>query len=212
MPILKGAVTFSRYRVVPLDAAPSDLKKSIARALQRRAFKPLDRKEPEERSAGFVELEEQENTDFSVGSVFSGEHALFSFRVDEFRIPASVVRTELERWRKEFEKVEGRPPGRREKNDAKGEIRFTLKARAPITVRTFDVSWNLSTDQLQIWAAARKMVDEVKESVEQAFKVTLVPLVPIVAAGLLGIDEKTLTPTPALSLPDAKQEAANGEV
>jgi recombination associated protein RdgC len=205
MPILRGAVTFSRFRVDPLDGASTDWKRTLSRALRTKAHVPLDRAKAEERSAGFVELEEQDRRDFSAGSLYQGDYALFSYRVDEFRIPASVVRAELERWAKAFEKEHQRLPGRREKTDAKAEIRHTLKARAPIVVRSFDVSWNLATAHLQVWAASRKMVDEVQTAVEQSFKVSLVPLVPVVAAETLGIDEKSLKPTPELSLPDVKE-------
>lgn len=211
MPILRGATTFSRFRVDADARASTNWKKSLTPGLRQRAFEPLDRQGPADRSAGFVELEDHEARTFSAGSLFQGEFALFTFRVDEFRIPASVVRTELERWKKEFVRENARPPGRREKADAKGEIRHTLRATAPITTRTFDVSWHLGEAELHVWAASRKLVDEVQAAVEQACRVKLVPLVPVVVAGALGIAEKTLQPTPLLSLPDARPEVRHGK-
>jgi recombination associated protein RdgC len=77
--------------------------------------------------------------------------------------------------------------------------------------RTYDVSWNLDSGQLQIWAGSRKAVDEVEAAIEQAFKVKLVPLVPVAVAAALGISEKSLAPTPALSLPDARAEVTHGQ-
>lgn len=206
MPILKGAATFSRFRVETEGRAPADWKRSIPRALKLRAFVPLRADAPEERTQGFVELADKESVDFSVGAVHEGDWALFTYRVDEVRIPASAVRAELEKWVKRFQEEHERLPGKREKTDAKAEIRHTLRARFPISTKTFDVSWNLDAANLQVWAGSRKAVDEVVGAVEQAFKVRLVPVVPITLAAALKIPEKSLNPTPALSMPGGKED------
>lgn len=210
MPILKGAATFSRFRVEVEGRTPADWKKNLTRALKTRAFVPLKREGPEERAQGFVELADPESTGFSAGSLYESEYALFAYRIDEIRIPAPAVKVELERWTKAFQKENERLPGKREKTEAKGEIRHTLRSRYPISTRTFDVSWNLEGAHLQVWAGSRKAVDEVQAAVEQAFHVKLSPVVPVVLAGVLGIPDKSLTPTPALSLPDTKAEANHG--
>lgn len=209
MPILKGATTFARFRV-DADDEKRNWKRVIGPGLKGRAFEPLDRDGDVDRIAGFAELHDQDAREFSVGTLYFGEWVLFTWRVDEFRIPSQTVKAELERWKKEFEKEHGRPPGRREKNEAKLAVRAQLRKRAPIVTRTFDVSWILDQGTLQIWAASRKAVDEVQDAIEQACKVKLVPLVPVVVAEALGISDKALQPTPALSLPDEK-EVARGE-
>jgi recombination associated protein RdgC len=211
MPILRGATTFSRYRV-ETDKPPSPAwKRTLPAALRARAFEPLKPDAPEERSAGFVELHDRDQSQFTPGTLYELEYALFSLRVDEVRIPASVIKDQLERWTKVFQAENERLPGRKEKNDAKLEIRSRLRTRFPLATRTFDVSWNLDSGQLQIWAGSRKAVDEVEAAIELAFKVKLVPLVPVTVATALGIAEKSLMPTPALSLPDAQQEASHGK-
>ena len=73
-----------------------------------------------------------------------------SLRVDEVKIPSSVIKDQLERWARAFQSENHRPPGRKEKNDAKQEIRSRLRTRFPLGTRTFDVSWNLESGQLQI--------------------------------------------------------------
>lgn len=212
MPILRGATTFSRFRVEPEEGANTNWGKVLKTGLRTNAFQPLDREGTVDRSAGFAELEEPDHTDFSAGALFMSEYALFTWRVDEFRISAAAVKNELDAWKKRFEKENDRAPGRREKQEAKLEIRHTLRAKAPVVTRTFDVSWNLSNNLLQIWAASRKMVDEVQEAIEKSAKVKLLPQVPVVVADALGIDEKTLAPTAALSLPDTVGAPAGREV
>jgi recombination associated protein RdgC len=211
MPILRGATTFSRYRVETEKSKSPAWKRTIPAALRARAFEPLKPEIPEERSAGFVELNDHDETQFTPASLFELEYALFCLRVDEVRIPAAVVKDQLERWSRAFQTENHRPPVRKEKNDAKQEIRSRLRTRFPFVSRTYDVSWNLDSGQLQIWAGSRKAVDEVEAAIEQAFKVKLVPLVPVAVAAALGISEKSLAPTPALSLPDARAEVTHGQ-
>lgn len=205
MPILRGTASFARFRVEPQGGKTPDWKRTLAPGLRGRPFVPLNRQEPEERSVGFVELEDHDAQAFSPGALYQAEWAVFTWRVDEFRIPASQIKGELEKWSKAFEAENQRPPGRKEKLDAKQQLRQVLKATAPIASRGYDVSWNLQTGEMQIWATARKVVDEIQEVVEQAFSVKLRPLVPVVVADLLGIAEKSLAPTPLLSLPEKKE-------
>lgn len=215
MPILKGATTFARFRVEHEGREPN-WGRVLPAGLRAKAFVPLDRTQQVDRSAGFAELEDPEKTDFAPGATFLGEYVHFTWRVDEFRIPASQVKAELDKWARDFEKENERAPGRREKQNMKLELRHTLRARAPVVTRTFDVSWNLQNSHLLVWTASRKLVDEVQSAVEAAAKVKLLPLVPVVVAKDLEIDDKALAPTQALSLPDQqtkqqKPEAVRGK-
>lgn len=207
MPITKGAVTFSRFRVETEARTPSDPGKLLAERLRLRAFEPLRANAPEERAQGFVELADKDSVEFSTGSLWEGEWALFAYRVDEVRIPSSAVKAELEKWTRQFQQEHERLPGKREKTDAKGAIRQALRARFPISTKTFDVSWNVAAERLQVWGSSRRAIDEVTGALEQAFKIRLVPVVPVTLASSLNIPEKSLAPTPALSLVAERKEA-----
>jgi recombination associated protein RdgC len=207
MPILKGAATFSRYRVEVDSKSEKQGKKELAKALKLRAFEPLDPKGEDERSSGFVELENKNGTSFSAGALYEGEYALFAYRIDEVRVPAAAIRAEMDSWEQRFVAEHERPPVKKEKSEAKEELRFTLKTRYPVSSKTFEVSWHVEEGHAQIWAGSRKAVDEVQAAVEEALGVKLVPVAPLTIAGELGISEKALTPTAALSM---DEEATNG--
>ncbi|MFL5343864.1 MAG: recombination-associated protein RdgC [Hyalangium sp.] len=198
MPVLRGAVTFSRFLVEPAEGAAADLKRSLSRALKARAFAPIDRRSEEERAAGFVELENHDATEFSAGALFYGEYALFGYRIDTIKVPGPVLRAEVDKWAAAFEKEKGRPPSRGEKGENRSSLRQVLRNRAVPLTKVHDVSWNLKSRQLQIWAASRKAVEEVLNAVETGFKVKLTPLIPASAAARMGIDEATLGPTAEL--------------
>jgi DNA recombination-dependent growth factor C len=210
MPIMRGAVTFSRFRVEPVGARPKDEKAWITKGLRTRAFEPIDRKGQDDRAAGFVELEDRDATEFAVGNLFRGEYALFAFRLDRIKVPSAAVRAELEKWERAFAGENGRPPGRREKAEMRGQIQHELRARATPNSKVFDVSWNLEANQLQIWAATRKVVEEIHALLEQSFQITLVGAVPTALAQRHGIDDAKLGPTPELCWPGYDQEASNG--
>jgi recombination associated protein RdgC len=213
MPLLRGAVTFSRYRVEPAgDAPPADPRRWLLKGLKARAFEPIDRRTEEERAMGFVELENPEATGFSAGSVYAGEYALFGFRVDTLRVSAAALKAELAKWAQAFEKENDRAPTRAETARSRTELRAMLRQRAVPSTKVHEVSWNQKTQQLQVWAASRKAVDEVAQAIEAALQVELVPLVPAAMAAQAGIAEDALSPTPELvGIEVSAQEVGHGE-
>src|SRR5512133_1868276 len=175
MPVLRGSVTFARFRS-ETGKLPQDTRRWLARGLARGAFEPIDvQRGEDDRSAGFVALEDPDSTDFASG-VLERSRALFAWRIDTLQVKAAAVRPELERWAAAFANEQRRPPTRGEKAGARDEIRHRLRQKASPTTRAFDVSWTLDASDLQIWAASRKVVEEVAAAVEAAFEVKLAPL------------------------------------
>lgn len=199
MPILKGAVTYARFRVEGLDERE---KNWITKNLKTHAFEPIRKASEDERAFGFVELEDRDGVEFPTGRVHFGEYALFSFRVDTLKVPGGQLREELDRWVKVFEAEHTRPPARREKNDAKAALKQKLRQQLTPKAKTFDVSWNQKTGDLLIWAASRKVVEEVEAALEKAFAIKLVGIGPASVAQALGLKDEALNPTPDLGWPD----------
>lgn len=198
MPVLSGAVTFSRFRVEPDGDAPKDTKRWLQRGLGAHAFEPIDRKSEDERAAGFVELENHDSIEFSAGALFRDQHALFAFRVDTLKVPGAVLKAEMGKWLAAFEKQNGRGPSRAEKNAYKAQVRHELRMRAVPGTKVHDLSWNLKTQQLQIWASSRTAVEEIVLALEEGLKVKLVPQAPAAAAARAGVPDDALRPTPEL--------------
>jgi recombination associated protein RdgC len=198
MPILSGAVTFARFRVEPAEAYPTDVRRWLSRGLRARAFEPIDRRGEEERAAGFVELEDHEGTEFSPGRIFYGEHALLSWRIDTLKVRAAALKAELAQWAATFEKEHDRAPAKREKAERRSALRQAMRAQAVPVTKVYDVSWNLKTQELQLWASSRKVVDEMSLAMESSFRVRLHAHVPSVMARQQGVADAALMPTPEL--------------
>ncbi|MGC4118271.1 MAG: recombination-associated protein RdgC [Myxococcales bacterium] len=146
--------------------------------------------------------------EFSTGAVHYGEYALFSYRVDVLKVPGGQLKEELEKWAKNYEAEHTRPASRREKNDARAALKQQLRQKLTPRTKTFDVAWNLKTQELQIWASSRKTIEEIESALEKTFSIKVVALAPMTAAAALGIKEEDSSPTPDLSWPDF--DAAGG--
>jgi recombination associated protein RdgC len=198
MPILSGTVTFARFGVEPAEAFPTDVRRWLSRGLRARAFEPIDRRTDEERAAGFVELEDHDATEFSPGRLFYGEYALLAWRIETLKIRAAALKAELAQWAAAFEKEQGRAPARGEKAKRRDALRQAMRAKAEPVTKVYDVSWNLKSQELQVWAASRKVVDEVVLAMESCFRIRLHAQVPSVAARRQGVSDGVLMPTPEL--------------
>lgn len=199
MPLTRGAVTFSRFRMTA-DAKelPQDLSRTLGRALRTRAFEPIDRTGEEERSAGFVELDTEDGVEFPNGSIFRGDHVVVGYRVDSLKVPTSQLKVELQKWTERFEQENARPPAKKEKSEARTELRDMLRKRVEPSMKIHEVSWNVKTHQVSIWASNRKAVEEVQLALEGLLEVKLEARVPAALAIEAGIPETALAPTPEL--------------
>jgi recombination associated protein RdgC len=196
MPLQRGSATFSRFTVEPPSG---DARRWLGRGLARGAFEPLDPgRSEEDRSAGFVEREDHDATGFANGAVLVGEWALFTWRVDAVAVRASAIKAELARWETLQAAKGGRPPSKAARAEARDAIRRELRRRTPVSTRTFDVGWNLESDELLAWAGSRKVVEEVAAAIEGAFEARLTPCTTAALATRGGGSLEGLSPTPAL--------------
>ena len=194
MPIRRGSVNLSRLR---LDGElPKDVKRWLQRGLGKALFEPIDPKSEDERTAGFVELEAPDRTEFSAGALFPGTHALFAYRVDKLKVPTDAIRAGLLQWSQAFEQKNGRAPGRRERAEQKENIKKSLRTRTDPVTKVFEVSMNLETRDVFVWATSRTIVEEVQALLESALEVKLIPRVPAAFLPAGAID--TMTPTAEL--------------
>jgi len=198
MPVLRGSVTFSRFRADPQGERAKDVKRWAQRSLLRHAFEPIDKKEDDDRAAGWVEVERNDRTEFTPSRVIFGEYLLASYRVDRLRVPGPVVRAELDAWAEQYEAENAGPPKRSERRNQKAEITFKLRQRAFPVTRTYDVSWNLTTQEVGLWVASAGLVEELMVFMEETFEIRLLPMTPGAIAESLDAPAGVLLPTAAL--------------
>lgn len=194
MPIRRGSVNLARFRME--GAVPKDVKRWLQKGLGKAAFEPIDPKSDDERSAGFVELELTDRTEFSAGALFHGLHALFAWRVDRLKVPTNALRAGLLQWSQAFEQKHGRPAGRREKAEQKDSLKKALRTRQAPVSKVFELSVDLTSRDVFVWATSRNVVEEAQAVLESTLEVKLIPRVPaaFLAPGVLD----SLTPSKEL--------------
>lgn len=202
MPIISGSVTFARF-FVERSAKTKSQAKHVARALSDKAFEPLDPKSEDEQAAGFVSLRDRDQNELSAEEISYGDSLAFSYRIDKLRVPSSAVKEELRRFSKTFEAKHHRRPRRSEQADEKLLIVRRLRGRAFLSTKTVDVAWNLTQDEVSIWASSRKLIEEVQAALEETFHLALRAKTPAIRAGEEG---EALSPTPALFGAQVAQE------
>ena len=194
MPIRKGSVNLARFRLE--GAIPKDVKRWLQKGLGKAGFEPIDPKSDDERAAGFVELEQNDHTEFSAGALFHGLHALFAWRVDKLKVPTNALRAGMLQWSQAFEQKNGRPAGRREKAEQKDTLKKAMRAKQAPVSKVFELSVDLTSRDVFIWATSRTVVEESQAVLESTLEVKLIPRVPaaFLAPGLID----SLTPTKEL--------------
>lgn len=192
MPILRGAITFSRFKAEP-SKSPKTARDWLVEGLKVRAFAPIDRKSGEVRACGFVEVEDHDAVEFAPGNLFHGEWVLLAWRVDQIKVPEAAIRREMDKWAQAFERDQGRAPNRYEKADRRAAIELLLRQKAEPRTRIVDVSWNLETGLVQMWASARKSIDEVVEAMEKGLALKFTQRVPAALAEAMGAADLTVT-------------------
>ena len=92
MGLLKGAVTFSRYRIA--GALPDHFPDFFNERIRRYAFQTVWRT-TDEMAAGWTSLENCLDTDFPYASYAQGRYMLFSLRIDRKSVAPSLLRLRI---------------------------------------------------------------------------------------------------------------------
>jgi hypothetical protein len=176
MGALKGSVTVRRYQV---KGDPPQDHGRIMKGLRAHVLVPIDPAGEIERSWGWAAIEDPEDLDLSTEKVFFGDAVAITLRVDALRPPPQVVkRLVLERLRSL-----GRKPNRAEKQQAKEEVKKTLRKRYYPTVRNVDVVWRPDAERLYFWSHAKGMNELLADLMAKSFSLGLEPLGPATPEG-----------------------------
>ncbi len=153
----------------------SDMASFLSDIFKKGAFKDP---EPLQRQAvGFSSFDNMFDTDFPYANYEKGEYIAFNFRVDERKIPSSLLRQFLHKAEREYiEKNEGRRPYRSEWKDIKEAVELKLLSQILPSPRAFQVVWSPTGKYLLFGSTQEKIIDQFLEYFEAHFKVYPKPL------------------------------------
>ncbi len=175
MGLLKGQLTFSRYRVIgDLPANPHDF---IDTQIKLFSFKDL--LSENEKIMGWTSLENVLDTDFEYANYLLDDYIIFSLRIDRKTVPAALLRLkilEAERSRMEEKSVERLYKA--ERNDIRDAVRLNLLKRTPSVPSFYEVCWSLSQKWVIFGSHTEKVADDFEDLFKRTFNVKLIPSVP----------------------------------
>lgn len=170
MGILANTVSFCQYQVFG-DLPSGDPAEWAGPLLAKNAFLPIDNS-AEETSAGWVALDDPQSRDFSERrDFFRPPQLCFTLRRDQRRVPAALLRRELQRAEEEF--LAAHPGLQRAPKQKREELREAVKGR--LLARTlpvpslFDVVWDCESGILTFTGMSPKIAEIFEGLFRQTF-------------------------------------------
>jgi len=176
MGLLKGTLTFSRYRLQ--ESLPGNFQEFIRRQIKRFAFRELSMGS-EEQSSGWTSLENPLDSQFEYASYAVGDYLIFSFRLDRKKVPPSLMKIKyLEAERKALGTKAKKFLSRGEKEELKDRIHLELLGKTYPVPSFFDVCWSLSGGWVIFGSLSPKATEDFEKLFKKSFNLTFSALVP----------------------------------
>lgn len=219
MGLLKGTLTFSRYRL-PREL-PVQTSEQIDRSMQKFAFRELA-KSSEEKNLGWTSLENLLDTDFRRSSCRWGDYLLFSLRIDRWTIPSSLLKIRMLAAEQQHLAETGQKTlDRHRRADIRERVRLDLLNRTQPVPAFHEVCWSLSTQSVLFTSLSDKVLDDFQDLFKRSFGCAPCPFVPWDPQFLdPGMAAKMAAPETGLKLPGRefltwmwfKTEERNGRI
>jgi hypothetical protein len=176
MGLMKGTLTFSRYRLQ--EPLPGNFQEFIHRQIKRFAFRELSMGS-EEKSSGWTSLENILDTQFEYANYAVGDYLTFSFRLDRKKVPPSLMKIKyLEAEKKALGAKTKKFLSKGEKEELKDRIHLELLSKTYPVPSFFDVCWSLNGGWVIFGSLSLQAAEEFEKLFKKSFNLTLSPLVP----------------------------------
>ena len=192
MGALHGSITVRRY--VVRGEKPKDPGR-LVKGARAHVLIPIDPRSDAEKVCGWAALEDPTDLELTAENMFHGPTVALALRVDTLVPPASVVK----RLVAERIKATGRKPNRAEKQQAKEEVKKSLRGKTLPTMRTYDLVWQTDEDTVHFWSHAKATNEMAIDLFYKSFGLELVAKGPTVVAGR-GVIPVGLQATPEMVL------------
>ncbi|MCE5262367.1 MAG: recombination-associated protein RdgC [Deltaproteobacteria bacterium] len=176
MGLLKGVVTFSRFRVV--GALPDRFPEFFNERIRRDAFRNVWRT-TDEKAAGWTDLENVLDTDFPYASYAQGRYMLFSLRTDRKSVPPSLLRLRiLEAERKQLAESGQKKLYREQRDAIRESVRLELLGKTLPVPAFQEICWSVPDGILTFCCLSDKVAGELQELFRESFSLDLAPYAP----------------------------------
>lgn len=190
MGAFEGSLSFKTYYVQ--GEPPNHFQEDYLQRLQHRFFQPLSPVGDDERSMGWVLVQDPMAEKMVRDKVFYNQFIVAGLRIDKWSIPTAWLKAKMNQRVAERYPDPERKLSKRQKNEIKLEVMLDIKQHILPTMKVIDMCWNITERKLRFWSTSKKLCEEFVEFFEDTFELTLVPDSPFMMAKDLGIGEKLL--------------------
>jgi hypothetical protein len=167
---------------------PRDLRKAYLAAVRLRAFEPLDPEGEHNESSGWCVMDRPFDLEFDVDKIFEDRFLVLGFRIDRFRVPAAMVRAELQQQEERLLSKSGKNRvSRNERLELRDKIILKLRKKLAPSTRALDVVWDLDGGTVLFFSHSRRVLADFSAHFEKTFRLELVEDSPYAAAERAGL-------------------------
>lgn len=186
MGVSRGALTFTRLFVQ--GKPPKDLRKRYLDAVRLRKFTPLAPEDEASEAVGWCVIERPFDLDFQADRIFYDRFVQLGFRVDKWRIPGVLLRSQVADEEQRMLSRAGREKlTRAEREDIKLRVIGRLRKKILPTSRAFDVLWDLDAGTVLLFTHSVRTTEEFVALFQKTFGLELHVDSPYAAAGRAGL-------------------------
>lgn len=213
MGVIRGALTFTRLFVK--GKPPKDLRKRYLDAVRLRKFTPLAPEDEASEAVGWCVIERPFDLDFQADRIFYDRFVQLGFRVDKWRIPGVLLRSQVADEQQRMLSRAGREKlTRAEKEEIKLRVIGRLRKKILPTSRAFDVLWDLDAGTVLLFTHGARTTDEFTAHFTKTFGLELEVDSPYAAAGRAQLPaalQKAFDKVEPLSFVDGRRAKAGKE-
>jgi len=181
MGLLKGSVTFSRYRIS--GALPDHFPDFFNEQIRRNAFQTVWRT-TDEMATGWTSLENCLDTDFAYASYAQGRYMLFSLRIDRKSVAPSLLRLRImEAERKQLAESGQKKLYREQREAIRESVRLDLLGKTLPVPAFHEICWSVPDRVLTFCCLSDKVAGGLQELFRESFSLSLSPYLPWNADG-----------------------------
>ena len=170
MGLYSNTTSFAQY-CISGEIPQADRFEWLSSALSGRAFSSIE-ETSDEQAEGWVCTDAIDESTFdSPSRCWRDRYAFFSYRRDQRRIPAGLLKSFI--GRAEGEYLSKRPdlkrPPKREREEIKDRVKLKLLTKTLPAPSTVDILWNLDTGLLILFSSSTKSMERVEELFSKSF-------------------------------------------
>jgi len=185
MGILNNTVSICQFQVIGA-AAGQALIDQVAAGLSGNGFRSIEQTS-EERSVGWVQLDDYQDGSFDGEHTFRHDHYLaFALRIDQRKLPAALLKPYFRKAEQEWlaENPQFNRVPKQQRENLRDAVRGSLFARTLPTPAIYDAVWDTRSDLVTFCSLGTKAIDQFVDLFNKSFDgLRLVPLHPMARAG-----------------------------